>query len=327
MNKKKPSFERSAYGGGTWSPRATPHRDEIGRIWEGYALDSEWGRLQAVLLHPPGPELTAHPDPDSIQMLDLPDWKRARQQHDALAEAYRRHQVAVHYVQPDGTPAPNQIFCADLFFMTPEGAILARPASTVRAGEERWVARRLADIGIPILKTLRGTAVFEGADAHWIDEHTVLIARGLRTNDEAITQIGKLLAEMGVSLITVDLPIGTMHLMGILRFLDRDLALAWPYRLGWQAVNALRERGIQVLFIPDETEASQNGALNFITLGPREILMAAANPVTQGFLESHGVTCHTLEVDELLKAAGGIGCLTGVLKRQLANPANNTSDR
>ncbi len=317
MKKKKPPFETAAYGGDNWSPRTNSHGDEIGRLWEGFAVNSEWRRLQAVLLHPPGPELTAHPDPESIQMLDLPDWQRARQQHNDLAQAYRSHHVAVHYVQPDGTPSPNQIFCADLFFMTPEGAILARPASTVRAGEERWVARRLADLGIPILLTLRGTAVFEGADAHWLDEDTVLIARGLRTNDEAIAQIGNLLAEMGVTLITVDLPVGTMHLMGILRFLDRDLALAWPYRLGWRAVNALRERGFQVLFLPEETEASRGGALNFVTLGPREVLMAAGNPVTQGFLESYGVTCHTLEVDELLKAAGGIGCLTGVLQRQL----------
>jgi len=27
------------------------------------------------------------------------------------------------------------------------------------------------------------------------------------------------------------------------------------------------------------------------------------------------VTCHTVPVDELLKAAGGIGCLTGVIER------------
>ena len=65
----------------------------------------------------------------------------------------------------------------------------------------------------------------------------------------------------------------------------------------------------------DETEAAENGALNFVTLGPRQILMAAGNPITQGFLESLGVTCHTVQVDELHKAAGGIGCLTGILER------------
>jgi N-dimethylarginine dimethylaminohydrolase len=79
----------------------------------------------------------------------------------------------------------------------------------------------------------------------------------------------------------------------------------------------LRERGFQVAFIPDKTEASESEALNFVTLGPREILMAAGNPKTQTFLESEGITCHTVEIDELLKAAGGIGCLTGIIEREI----------
>jgi arginine deiminase len=29
-----------------------------------------------------------------------------------------------------------------------------------------------------------------------------------------------------------------------------------------------------------------------------------------------GITCQTVQVDELLQAAGGIGCLTGILERE-----------
>jgi arginine deiminase len=32
---------------------------------------------------------------------------------------------------------------------------------------------------------------------------------------------------------------------------------------------------------------------------------------------SHGVECVTVDVDELAKAAGAIGCLTGVIEREL----------
>jgi hypothetical protein len=45
--------------------------------------------------------------------------------------------------------------------------------------------------------------------------------------------------------------------------------------------------------------------------------MAAGNPQTRAFLEAEGIVCQTVEVDELLKAAGRIGCLTGVLERKL----------
>jgi arginine deiminase len=317
MKTDQPKFSAAAYGGENWSPRKASHRDEIGSLWEDCGVNTEWTRLQGVLLHPPGPELAALGDPESAQLLEIPDWKLARQQHDSLAQAYRDQGVSVHYVDPDGEPSPNQIFCADLFFMTPEGAILSRPASTVRAGEERWVARRLADLGIPILRTLRGNAVFEGADAHWLDERTVLVGRGLRTNSDAIVQLTSVLNEMDVQVVPVDLPVGTMHLMGILRFLSHDLVLVWPYRLAWRAIEAIRKHGCQVFYIPDEMEATHGGALNFVTLGPKEVLMAAGNPITQAFLESLGVICRTVEVAELHKAAGGIGCMTGVIKREL----------
>jgi N-dimethylarginine dimethylaminohydrolase len=122
---------------------------------------------------------------------------------------------------------------------------------------------------------------------------------------------------MGVEVIQVDLPYGTMHLMGMLRFADRDLALAWPKRLAHAAVDTLRERGYQVAFLPDEAEAAHRSAFNFVTLGPRRILMAAGNPVTQAFLENQGITCHTIPVDELRKAAGAIGCLTGIIEREM----------
>lgn len=306
----------SAYGGEGWSPRITPLREEIGEIWGRCGVSTEWARLKAVLLHRPGLELAASADPNTVQMLAPLDLELAQAQHDGMAQAYERAGVTVHAVDPVGTPLPNQMFVADLMFMTPEGVILARPASTVRAGEERWIARRLADIGVPILRSLRGQATFEGADAAWLDPQTVIIGRGLRTNAEGAAQVSGILREMGVEVIQVDLPYGTMHLMGMLRIVDRDLALAWPKRFVHAGVDALRERGYQVAFLADETEPSHRSAFNFVTLGPREILMPAGCPVTQAFYEALGVTCYTVEVQELRKAAGAIGCLTGIVERE-----------
>jgi N-dimethylarginine dimethylaminohydrolase len=320
-----PKYQRAAYGGKNWSPRIAAHRDEMGILWHLCGQNIEWAPLKQVLLHPPGPEIAQPQQPDAAQLLGTINWKLAQEHHAALVKAYQALGVIAHFVEPDSSPPPNLIFCADLFWMTPEGAILARPASTVRAGEERCIARRLANLGIPILRTLTGTATFEGADAQWVDSQTVLIGRGLRTNDQAIRQIGDILAEMGVEVIPVDLPVGTMHLMGILRFLDRDHVLCWPYRLAWKAIDTLKERGYQVSFIPDEDEANHQGALNFVTLESSRILMAAGNPITQRFLEGQGITCITVEVNELLKAAGGIGCLTGIIEREIIPDANQMS--
>jgi N-dimethylarginine dimethylaminohydrolase len=207
------------------------------------------------------------------------------------------------------------MFVADLLFMTPHGAIVGRPASTVRAGEERWIARRLAGLGIPILRTVAGRGLFEGADAAWLDPTTVLVATGLRTNAEGAAQVAATLAEQGVDVVHAGLPYGAMHLMGTLRLAGPDLALAWPGRVPYSAVEALRARGYRALFLPGDEAASRRIALNFVVLGPRRILMAAGNPASRRFYEAAGITCREVEIDELARAAGGIGCLTGVLHR------------
>ena len=91
----------------------------------------------------------------------------------------------------------------------------------------------------------------------------MLIGRGLRSNAEGIAQVGALREEMGVAVIVVDLPFGTMHLMGTLRFADRDLAVGFPRRVPFAAVEALRARGFEVVFLPDEAEAEERGWLIF----------------------------------------------------------------
>ncbi|HEX2500037.1 MAG TPA: arginine deiminase family protein [Methylomirabilota bacterium] len=304
----------AAYGGEGWSPRTAPLEDEIGTLWGRCGLRDEWGVLRAVLLHRPGAEL-AVPDPDAAQLLAPVDPERAAAEHDLLARAYREEGVLVRAVEPAGPPTPNLIFCADLFLMTPEGAILGRPASTVRAGEEIWIARRLAELGIPIVRIVRGQGTFEGADAMWLDRTTVLVGRGLRTNAEGARQVASILGEMGVEAIPVDLPWGAMHLMGMLRIADRDLAIAWPGRLAVAAVETLRRRGYRVLFLPDGPAAERTTALNFVTLGPGRVLMAEGYLLFERFFEKAGLACRTTPVAELRKAAGGIGCLTGILER------------
>jgi len=163
-------FEAAAYGGAGWSPRTSSLREEIGTLWGDCGVCREWAPLEAVLLHRPGTDLLGSTKPDQLQMLGDLDLRKAQAEHDSLAQMYREMGVSVVYVEPETRPPPNLMFVADLLFMTPEGAILGRPASTVRAGEERWVAERLARLGVPILRSVRGSGTFEGADAAWIDE-------------------------------------------------------------------------------------------------------------------------------------------------------------
>ncbi len=46
----------------------------------------------------------------------------------------------------------------------------------------------------------------------------------MSTNDEATAQVVMVLHDVGVTAIQVDLPFGTMYLIGMLWIVDRDLA-------------------------------------------------------------------------------------------------------
>jgi arginine deiminase len=56
--------------------------------------------------------------------------------------------------------------------------------------------------------------------------------------------------------------------------------------------------------------------MNFVALAPGEILMPSGGDNLRTKYEQAGITCHTVEIRELIKAGGGIHCMTGFLKRE-----------
>jgi N-dimethylarginine dimethylaminohydrolase len=310
------SILSAAYGGEFWSPRVKTMAEDMTSIWGDWGVSSEIGKLHAVLLRRPDTELDAVTDFDAMQMRsDLcPD--RVREQHDALADAYRAAGVLVHYVERGRIDKPNSMFVRDLMLMTPEGAIVTRPASTVRAGEERLVAEALAQLGVPILMSVHGSGTFEGADVIWVDEDLCFLAEGLRTNEAGADQVERMLLEIGVAeVVRVGLPHGAMHLDGLLGMIDRDLAVVWPWRTPFKVVATLRKRGFRFIEVDDEREAQECLPMNFVALAPGEILMPAGGSRMREKYESAGVRCRIIDISECIKAGGGIHCMTGFLKR------------
>jgi N-dimethylarginine dimethylaminohydrolase len=310
------SILSAAYGGEFWSPRVAAMTEDMASTWGDWGVSSEIGKLRAVLLRRPGSELDAIVDFDAIQMRSDLCSERVREQHDALADAYRAAGVVVHYVERGRIDKPNAMFVRDLMLMTPEGAIVTRPASTVRAGEERLVAEALAQLGVPILMTVHGSGTFEGADVVWVDEHLCFLAEGLRTNEEGANQVERMLREIGVTeVVRVGLPHGAMHLDGLLAIIDCDLAVVWPRRTPFKAVSTLRERGFRFIEVDNEQEAQECLPMNFVALAPGEILMPAGGANMRDRYEAAGVCCHLVDISECIKAGGGIHCMSGFLKR------------
>ncbi|HVY29590.1 MAG TPA: arginine deiminase family protein [Polyangiaceae bacterium] len=271
--------------------------------------------LREVLLAWPGDELSFTGDPDQQLMLRAIDLGKIRQQASALAEIYRASGVVVHFHSASVRPPPNFIFMRDLFFMTPEGAVLGRMASEQRSGEERHAAEALAKLGVPLLMTPRADARLEGADALWLDSKTVLVGIGNRTNAAGHAQLAILLRSLGVETVTVTLSRDVQHLLGAVVLLDRDLAAVRRGSEGPEISSILEARGYRCVVFDDDDEMNERRAMNIVTLAPRRIVMPAGCPRARSRFEQAGVSCIECDVSEYIGAGGALGCLTGILRR------------
>ncbi len=303
-------------GGEGWQPCLETFKKAMPDIWGDWGVASEFGTLRAVLLRRPGAEIDHVEDYNAALWLDAMNPERARQEHDAVAEVYRNNGVAVHYVENARADKPNSHFIRDLLLMTPEGAIVCRPAGERRAGEERFVAEALSRLGVPILMTVHGNATFEGADVALAGPELAFLAEGQRTNTAGADQVEWALHQVGirrVERIRLLPPYSTVHLDGVLSLVDRDLALVRPQKTPETIVKALRDNGFRILDVPAEDRFSP---ANGVALGPRHLVMPAGNPRTQKLLEEAGCKVETVDVKEIQKSGGAIHCLTGFLERE-----------
>jgi dimethylargininase len=275
--------------------------------------------LRRVLVKRPE-ESFAVADPAAWHYAGRPDLEAARREHDALVTilAAAGADVVDH---PEPQPGrADAIFVFDPALVTERGAVVLRMGKALRQGEEQAMARRLAALGIPILASLEGEARAEGGDLLWLDRRTLAAGQGFRTNREGLRQLRTALAPMGVEVLPVELPFWSgpdscLHLLSLISLVDHDLAVVYPPLLPVSFWRLLRDRGIQLIEVPEAELPTQ--ASNVLALSPRKCLMLEGNPVTRERLEAAGCEVLTYRGREIsLKAEGGPTCLTRPLWRE-----------
>lgn len=291
-----------------------------------YGLNAEYTPITNVLLYPPGPEVGNHPHPAEIQQLRPIDHGTVTREYAAIMEAFGRRGIGVEIIDPtplgtDRDYCYNMMYCRDLFFMTPGGAVLAAMANPTRREEIRYAARTLERLGVPILHTISGDGRFEGADALWLRDDLVIVGVGNRTNREAFTQLAAVLANQGVACIPLpSTQVKTQHLLGSLQLVDRDLALVREEIIDPAITSFLRGEGFRVVGIGENSEVRQHQAMNIVTVAPRTIFMTNRCPETKRLYQQAGLeVAAELEISQLINGAGGLACATGVLARQRPN--------
>lgn len=286
-----------------------------------YGLRSETGYLGEVLVHRPGAEIEEIDERYPWRWIcdGKPDLTKAQAEHDALVDQLRRAGAEVRYLDEwePRTPVPvNQWFTRDHGFMTPYGAFLAY-CEFPRQGEEEFVARRLVDLGVPIVARVYGQGRMEGGDVLYLDEKTLLVGLSYRTNREGFRQIQRVMeGAMVERVVPVPLRRDVMHLDTVFNVAGEGIAAAYNPALPEDFLELVERKGFEVIAIPDEEYPTL--ASNWLCVAPRRVLFAdgeTRNVRTRQELEKRGVEVIPLPVPELLKGAGGPRCMTFPLYR------------
>ena len=308
-------YDIEAIPGERWFPKESNFEDDMNEYWGDWGVSSEVDTLKAVLIRRPGKEVEDF-DPDAVRFSDEPlDVELMRKQHDNVAQVYKDFGPKVYYVEEQREDRPNAVFCRDLMFMTPEGAILTRPGMAARRGEERYVAQALAKYGVPILKTVAGDGMFEGANAMWVDRHTCVVSTGVRCNRSGYEQVKHELERMGVEVYHMQQPYSNIHIDGLMNPISHDKVLIHASQVPYDIIDMLKKKGYEILEAPSQSEVRERFACNFVALEPNHIVIAEGPVRTIELLEKHGVKVETVDVSEITKGKGSLHCITAFLKR------------
>jgi N-dimethylarginine dimethylaminohydrolase len=246
-----------------------------------------------------------------------PDPARIAAEHEAFRTQLAAAGAEVVLGQTPHGPDPDAIYTYDPALVTDAGAILLRPGKEGRRGEPDAIAADLVEAGVPIAGRLEAPALAEGGDSVWIDDATLLVGRGYRTNDEGIAALRELLPDVDV--VAFDLPHyrgagEVLHLMSFISPLDVDLAVVYLPLMPVRLVEILREREIELVEAPDDEFESMGP--NVLALGPRVALALAGNDETRRRMERAGVDVRVYEGDHLSRLGdGGPTCLTRPILR------------
>jgi N-dimethylarginine dimethylaminohydrolase len=296
-----------------------------GRAWGGQSMVAP---LRRVLVRQPAPP-TVEAQFAHFGYPRAVDHDRTEQEHAAFRTLLAESGVDVVTAGPDDAGLLDAIFVYDPSLMTDAGAVLLRPGKALRLPEVELAERTYAELGIPIIGRIEAPGTVEGGDTLWLDERTLAVGRGYRTNDEGIRQLAALLAAHGIGTMTVDLPHWRgpdecLHLMSFISPVADRLAVVYPPLMSVPFVQELQRRGWSFIEVPDE-EFETHGC-NVLALGPKRVLVCEGSPVTRARLEAAGCEVVAYVGNELShNRAGGPTCLTRPILRSAGAATGNSA--
>ena len=249
-----------------------------------------------------------------LNYLAAPNFNSAISDYEIFVDLLKSFDIEIHYLPKDNSTSLDSIYTHDPCVVSKKGVVICNMGKKARQTEVDSIETFFHSIDVPILGGIHSPGTLEGGDVVWINEKTIAIGEGYRTNKEGIEQLKLLLSDQVETVITVSIPYWNgpddcLHLMSNLSPIDHDLYLVYSRLLPVSFIKYLLDQNIELIDVPDEEYESMG--CNVLAIAPRKVIMISGNPKTKQLLENKGVEIHTYDRSEIsIKGAGGPTCLT-----------------
>ncbi len=248
----------------------------------------------------------------------VPDPAALPRQHEAFCALLEDLGAQVE-VAPALDGQVDAVYMHDPLLVTGAGAIPLRMRKPARAREPVHAREELERLGVPILGVLPEGAYADGGDRFWLDDRTMAIGLGHRTNRAGARAVAALVAPEGVEVEAYDMPCDrgpahVLHLQSFLSAVTADLCVVFEPLAPVRLLEDLRERGVE--WIPVDADGYEAMGCNILAVRPGVVVVVDGVPGVRRALEHAGVEVHAFDGSELsLKGDGGPTCLTAPLLR------------
>jgi N-dimethylarginine dimethylaminohydrolase len=283
---------------------------------------NEYGRLKQVALRGAA-EAFRTSSKIAAEWRDLnyheaPDLEAAKAESAAFAALLAAAGAEIIPLPADDGLTLDAIYVRDSLITSPKGLIKPRMGKVQRRTESDVNGITLQQLGHGLFGAITGSGQAEGGDLVWLDDRTLLVGIGYRTNSEGVLQLQALLGPE-IAVMPFDLPHykgpgDVFHLMSVLSPIDSDLAVMYRPLMPVRLVEFLDQRGLGFVDVPEQEFATMG--CNVLAVGPREVLMVEGNAETERRLRAARVSVTTYRGHHISRLGeGGPTCLTRPLVR------------
>ena len=286
-----------------------------------FGVSSMTAPLKKVALKRPGKSLK-NADPDKWHYSPLFDPNKVTKNHSEFVQLLENENIEIYWMPEEDEGIADSVFTYDASLMTKTGAILMSPGKSLRSGEQNIHRDFYKKHKIPIIGEVTGEATTEAGDTLWIDDNTIIIGRGFRSNKNGIDQLKSIIVTLGIEVHVFDLPVylgqsACLHLMSLISLVDTKTALVCLPLLPVGLFDLLERKNFKFIEAPYKEFVSSNTlSTNVLATAPGRCIMLDGLPETKFTLCKAGVNISVFEGDALcIGCEGGPTCLTRPLLR------------